>query len=316
MIDPLGPDYSSETLELSGGDFATLVSLPANPDVPPQGAFLYLHGFVDYFYQDHLARHISDLGWAFYAVDLRRYGRSLRPGMEAWYTNDLTEYYEELDACRDRITADGHDTVVMMGHSTGGLIATIWAHDRRMKRPIDGLILNSPWLDLQEPWLVRTLGTWVIRGIGRVLPLARVPQKLSSIYTQSIHRTAKGEWDFNPRWKPLTAQPVKFGFLAAVRREQGRLHQGMAVDVPVLQLRSGASRLNLKGWEEAAQHADTVLDVQQMQQWLPAVGTDTTDIALQGAVHDVLLSAPPVRQRALAEIDHFLDRIASQANPR
>ena len=79
---------------------------------------------------------------------------------------------------------------------------------------------------------------------------------------------------------------------------------------------SGASRLNLKGWEEAAQHADTVLDVQQMQQWLPAVGTDTTDIALEGAVHDVLLSAPPVRQRALAEIDHFLERIASQTHPR
>lgn len=311
MIDPLGPDYSSETLELRGGEIATLVSLPAKQDVPAQGAFLYLHGFVDYFFQDHLARHITNLGWAFYAVDLRRYGRSLRPGMEPWYTDDLTEYYEELDACIARIRADGHERVVMMGHSTGGLIASIWAHDRRMQHPIDGLILNSPWLDAKEPWLLRTLGTWVARAIGKVRPLSVYPQKLDSVYSQSIHRSAKGEWDFNPRWKPLTPQPVKFGFVAAVRREHARLHKGLDVNVPVLQLRSARSRLDLKGWEEEAQQSDTVLDVEQMRAWLPSIGEDTTDVALDGAMHEVLLSAPPVRQRAFQEIDGFLGRIAT-----
>ena len=47
-----------------------------------------------------------------------------------------------------------------MGHSTGGLITSLWAG----KNPgrIDGLILNAPWLDLQGLAMVRTLGSPVI----------------------------------------------------------------------------------------------------------------------------------------------------------
>lgn len=304
MEDVLGPDYSSEQLDLAGGHFATLVSLPAQGT--PRGAILYIHGFVDYFFQDHVARHFADQGWAWYALDLRRYGRSLRPKQEPWYTADLTEYYEELDLATARIRAHGHDRVVLMGHSTGGLISSIWAHDRVASRPIDALVLNSPWLDLQESWFNRTVGTWLIRAVGRIRPLMNVPQDLSGIYPQSIHKSAYGEWDFDPRWKPLTPQQVKMGFLATVRREQARLHRGMDVRVPVLQLRSDRSRLDLKEWHDDALGADTVLIVEQMAQWLPKLGSDVTDIPLPGALHDVMLSAEPVRQEAMDQIDRWL----------
>ena len=40
---------------------------------------LYLHGWNDYFFQTHVADYLTDLGYDFYAVELRRYGRSLRP---------------------------------------------------------------------------------------------------------------------------------------------------------------------------------------------------------------------------------------------
>ena len=43
-------------------------------------AVLYLHGWNDYFFQTHLADYLSDIGYDFYALDLRRYGRSMRPG--------------------------------------------------------------------------------------------------------------------------------------------------------------------------------------------------------------------------------------------
>jgi pimeloyl-ACP methyl ester carboxylesterase len=57
---------------------ATLVRrLPANRS---RTAVLYVHGWNDYFFQTHLADHLTDLGFDFYAVDLRRYGRSLRRG--------------------------------------------------------------------------------------------------------------------------------------------------------------------------------------------------------------------------------------------
>lgn len=306
MEDVLGPDYEVETLALVGDQLATLISLPANADVSPKGAMLYLHGFVDYFFQDHVARHFAAQGWAWYAVDLRRYGRSLRPKQEPWYTNELTDYYEELDLAIGRIRADGHQRIVLMGHSTGGLISAIWAHDRRESRPVDALVLNSPWLDLQEPWITRTLGTWLIRGLGRIRPLMNVPQGLAGIYTQSIHKSARGEWDFDPRWKPLTSQPVKMGFLAAVRREHARLHRGLDVGVPVLMLRSDKSTPRLSTWHDDASISDLVLNVEQMKQWLPKLSSDVTDVPLPGAVHDVMLSAEPVRERAMLEIDTWL----------
>ena len=307
MPDSLSPEYTVETLPLKDDAVATLVSLPAAPSVPPRGAMLYLHGFVDYFFQDHVARYFTAHGWAWYALDLRRNGRSMRNGDERWYTKDLTEYYEEIDLAIERVQADGHADIVMMGHSTGGLTASIWAHDRRKNLPISALVLNSPWLDLQEPWFTRTIGTWVIRAVAKVAPQATAPQGLAGPYAESLHRDALGEWAFDTRWKPLQPVPVKLGFLASVRAQQARLHCGLDVPVPVLMLRSARSRLGLKAWHTDAHSADTVLDVEQMQHWRPAIGRDVTDVPLEGALHDVMLSREPVRSRALESIRTWLD---------
>lgn len=301
-----GPDYRVETLDLEGGHIATLVSLPAASNVPPRGAMLYLHGFVDYFFHDHVARYFADHGWAWYALDLRRNGRSLREGDEPWYTGELAEYYEEIDLAIQRIQADGHASIVMMAHSTGGLTASIWAHDRRHNLPISALVLNSPWLDLQKSWIERTVGTWLVRGLGAVRPLMNYPGGFKGVYSRSLHNSAKGEWAFDTTWKPLTDLPVKMGFPATVRRHHARLHKGLDVPVPVLQLRSDKSRVDITQWEPEAHSTDIVLDVEQMKHWLPSIGKDVTDVPLTGAMHDVFLSKQPVRERALETIETWL----------
>ena len=58
---------------------------------------LYLHGFVDYFFQAHLAEFFNSEGLGFYAVDLRRHGRSLRPHQLPNFTQDLDEYLKDDD---------------------------------------------------------------------------------------------------------------------------------------------------------------------------------------------------------------------------
>lgn len=307
MHDHAAPDYHVETLNLNGGNVATLVSLPANANVPLRGAIVYLHGFVDYFFHDHVARYFTERGWAWYALDLRRNGRSLRDGDEPWYTGDLTEYYEEIDLAVQGIQGDGHSTIVMMAHSTGGLTASIWAHDYRDRLPISGLVLNSPWLDLQFSWLQRTVGTWLVRGIATVLPSLNYPGGFKGVYSQSMHNSAKGEWAFNTTWKPLKNLPVKMGFPATVRRQHARLHKGLDVPVPVLQVRSDKSRVDIVEWEEAAHSTDIVLDVEQMKRWLPVIGKDVTDVPIPGATHDVMLSKQPVRERALETVDSWLN---------
>src|SRR5215210_3239766 len=89
-------------------------------------AVLYVHGWNDYFFQTHLADHLTDIGFDFYALDLRRYGRSLRRGHLRGFITDLDDYAVELDAAADLIAED-HDELLLIGHSTGGLITALWA---------------------------------------------------------------------------------------------------------------------------------------------------------------------------------------------
>lgn len=58
----------------------------------PAFAFLAVHGWNDYFYQTELARYVDSIGGAFYAVDLRKYGRSLREGQTFGYIRDFASH--------------------------------------------------------------------------------------------------------------------------------------------------------------------------------------------------------------------------------
>ncbi|GAB3943960.1 hypothetical protein GCM10027614_33380 [Micromonospora vulcania] len=156
--DVLGPPYERQTIELGTDDegpvVATLVRRRA--ERPTGRAVLYVHGFVDYFFQTHLADFFAERGWDFYALDLRKYGRSLLPHQTPNFCQDISDYFPELDAAAEIIRADhGHDTLLAMGHSTGGLIISLWADARRDAGTVDGLVLNSPFFDLNAPWAVR-----------------------------------------------------------------------------------------------------------------------------------------------------------------
>lgn len=59
---------------------------------------LYVHGWSDYFFQKRLARFWTARGARFFALDLRKYGRSLRDGQTPGYTADLGVYDADLAA--------------------------------------------------------------------------------------------------------------------------------------------------------------------------------------------------------------------------
>lgn len=136
------PDAPTYALEPEGSLAAVLVRRNE-----PSGAraVLYVHGWNDYFFQTHLADEMAALGYDFYAVDLRRYGRSLRKGQLAGYITDLRDYFVELDAAVQIVRDEGHDDIVLMGHSTGGLTASLYANER--PGVCSALVLNAPWLE-------------------------------------------------------------------------------------------------------------------------------------------------------------------------
>jgi alpha-beta hydrolase superfamily lysophospholipase len=306
VIDVLGAPYTAETIELPADDegavVATLVRRGADSGASRK-AVLYVHGFCDYFFQTEYAEWWTERGYDFYALDLRKYGRSLRAHQTPNYVTDLRDHWPELDAAWQRITErDGHDHVVLSAHSTGGLLLPLWVADRRPD--IRGLVLNSPWFDLQGSLFERTIGTRVIQEVGSRRPMTVLPRTVSGVYGQSLHDDFDGEWGFNLAWKPADSWPVRLGWLAAIRRGHAQLHRGLGIDTPALVLssaRSGAPR----EVDEVAHTRDIVLNVNQIRQWAPALGSHITSVAIPGAKHDVVLSRPDVRKHVYDELDRW-----------
>ena len=316
----LGGDFQARTIALRpdahGDVVATLVRLPARAN-PGRGSLLLVHGWADYFLQGELAGQLAELGFDVYGLDLRRYGRSIRPGQELNYSTDMHDYFEELDAAVQLIRAEpGYSRLVVFGHSTGGLITSLWAHARRADGIVDGLVLNSPWLELAEPWHLRVLASPFIQLLGRVSPMYALRPTSSTAYGESLHKDYHGEWDYRLDWKPLPAVPVRAGWLAAVRRAHGELHRGLAVAGPVLVMHSDKSLLRQLKWTEPIMRADAVLDVEQINQWAPKIGPNTETAVIPGGMHDLFLSAAPVRANALATVTAWLDKnFPAPANP-
>jgi alpha-beta hydrolase superfamily lysophospholipase len=305
-VDILGPPYTVETIVLApdaeGAVEANLVRLRA--DRPTGRAVLHVHGFCDYFFHTEYAQWWASRGYDVYALDLRKYGRSLREHHTPGYVDNIAEYFEELDAAWSRITGrDAHDHVVLSAHSTGGLTVALWA-DARGRDLLDaglaGMVLNAPWVDMHGPFWLR-LGTRVVKQLGSYQPKREIPRTVNGLYGRSLHRDHDGEWDYDLAWKPLESWPVYVGWLRAVRRAHARLHRGLDLGCPVLVLTSTATARPTEMSEEVHTR-DIVLDVTQIRRWATALGRHVTVIAIEDARHDVVLSRPQPRSRAYREL--------------
>ena len=313
--DVLGAGYERQVLELGAdpdgeGDIAAvLVRRTPRPAETVGGVALYVHGFSDYFFQTGLADFFAARGLAFHALDLRKSGRSRRPDQTAHYVSDLALYDAELDGAM-RVLAAEHPglPVVAVAHSTGGLILPLWLDRRRARTggtaPVAGLVLNSPWFDLQGRPLHRGPVTQALRVLAKVRPLRRLPPGPTG-YGATLHTSGTGEWDFDVAYKPLAGFPVTFGWLNAVRRGHARLHRGLDVGVPSLVLRSDRTRYG-STYSPEDDRADTVLDVRQIARWAGCLGGETTVVPIPGARHDVFLSLPEVRAEAYRRLDAWL----------
>ncbi len=307
VVDILGEPYRAETLELpadeEGEVVATLVSRRAA--APTGKAVLHVHGFCDYFFQTVAADFWVARGYDFYAIDLRKYGRSLRPHQTPNFAQDLAEYFPELELARQIITErDGHGHLVLSGHSTGALIGSLWLDAQQV--PVRAVVLNSPWLDLNGSFWLRTAGTRAIDQVGARRPYQAIRRTVTGLYGRSLHRDHDGEWDFDTAWKPLDSWPVFAGWLRAIRRGHAAVHRGLRIDVPMLVLMSAHS-VRPRTWEPAVDSSDIVLDATLMARWVHKLSRHVTLVRIDGALHDVTLSREPARRAVFEELSRWLD---------
>ncbi|MBT0769523.1 alpha/beta hydrolase [Kineosporia sp. J2-2] len=321
--DVLGHGYQQHTFELGpdpdgeGEVAGVLVRREPRPGEEVRGVVLYLHGFSDYFFQTGLADFLAARGFAFYGLDLRKCGRARRPGQTAHYSRDLRQYDAELDRALALVGEERPGLpVTLVAHSTGGLIAPLYLHRRRaagLTTPVAGLVLNSPWFDLQGKAVLRGPGTWLLRVLGLTAP-TRVFRLPPSVYGGTLHVSGTGEWEFDLAMKPLEGFPVTAGWLDAVRRGHAQLHRGLDVGVPSLVLRSDKSHFSAE-YSPASDRGDGVLDVRQIARWAGCLGSETTVTPIPDARHDVFLSLPEVREHAYQVTGDWLDRHSSVLQP-
>lgn len=281
---------------------------------PSGRAVLYLHGFSDYFFQVHLAEAYLTHGYHFYALDLRRHGRSLHPWQTPNFCTDLREYYADIDAAI-RIIGEEEERpwLLLNGHSTGGLIAALYAHEGRQRDRINALFLNSPFFALNVTWLQRPLAT-LLAALGRLFPKIAIRGTLSPLYGRSLHRAYCGEWEFNRAWKPLEGFPTYAGWLRAIMIAQRRLRAGLSIACPILIMHASRS-VRSRVWNDQIVRGDAVLNVAHMRRYGPRLGPQVTLIAIENALHDLTLSAAPVRERVFTALFAWLACQEAQSKP-
>ncbi|MDP9984063.1 alpha-beta hydrolase superfamily lysophospholipase [Pseudarthrobacter oxydans] len=324
--DILGDDFEACTVAAAGPDgverTATLVrhvpgagtaagGAPAGKGEAGGGrprAVLFLHGWSDYFFNEELAEFWTGQGFAFFALDMHNHGRSLHAGAPGGYVADLDDYDAEITAAIGIIAslhsdAEAAPTVALMGHSTGGLIAALWAS--RHPGMVSQLILDSPWLEMHGSPAVRRAARTMVEPLARFRPEAviRLPER--GFYWRSISSAAEGEWTLDDNYRPPRAFPVRAGWLSAVLSGQSRVARGLNIDVPILVLISGASATGMF-WKESMRRTDAVLDVNTIALRALSLGRTVTLERIDGALHDVFLSAPRVRADAYARLARWL----------
>ncbi len=271
-------------------------------------AILYIHGFVDYFFQDHLSDWANSIGFNFYAIDLRKYGRSILDHQKPNMTRNLKDYYEEIKLTIEIIRQeDKNNNLVLLGHSTGGLISSLFTHDFRDESLIDLLILNSPFFDFNKPKFFKRSVLPLVARLGLRFPSIPSPEGLKDGYVKSIHKDFHGEWDFDFKFKPVKGYKINFGWISAIYYAQKRLQKGLKIECPTMVMYSSNS-VTPGNYNEKMKLADAVLNVKDISRFATSIGENVKLLEITNGVHDLILSEKEVRNTVFEEMTSFIKR--------
>jgi alpha-beta hydrolase superfamily lysophospholipase len=170
---------------------------------------------------------------------------------------------------------------------------------------VNGLFLNSPFLNSGVPLGVQAFLNPALRFISGRRPAAASPRTLSGRYCQSLHVDYGGEWDFNKEWKSTAGTRLRLSWLAAVHDGQRLVRAGLRIEVPILVM-CGAASCSSKASLEEIRCSDSVLSVDSIFKLSTRLGENVMSVRIKDACHDVLLSRPAARERALAVLDRWM----------
>ena len=271
-------------------------------------AYLYVHGFNDYFFQSEMGERFVDSGFNFYAVDLRRYGRSLEPWQYPFDVRNQREYFADIDSALAQMRRDGNTDITLSGHSTGGLTVALFAAEKGARCGVKRVVTDSPFLEWNFPAFMRNVAIPVVGFLGQLAPEAKIKQSRCDGYAYSLLKNHHGQWEYDTVWKMVYSPPVTAGWLHSIDRAQSDLmKKAEHITVPVLVMHS-SRRVEGCGWTPEFQKGDAVLNPHELQKRGMKLGQKSTRqvSTITDGMHDLILSEPASRESAYDTIFRFI----------
>ena len=306
--DILGNNYMYTTIKLPN-DYSGEVKATVIKKLPPQvsdKSILYIHGYNDYFFQSEMGDKFVNHGYNFYAIDLRKYGRSIINKATQFEVRDLSEYFSEIDSAIHIIKENHSSNIILMGHSTGGLIASYYMLKTQNRECIDAMILNSPFLDFNLSEFEEDYLLPLVSVVSTAVPSIKISQNSNDAYAQSLLSQYHGEWKYNTEWKLPLSPDVTTGWLGAIYKAQRTLHIDANIKVPILLIRSNISVYGNE-WDKDFNRGDAVLDVNDISYYGRKLGPNVKELVVKEGLHDIILSRKPIREAVYKYMFNWLE---------
>lgn len=307
------PAARESTFALVDGHAIRRIDWPG-ADGGQRGSILFLPGRGD-FYEKYLEtlEQWHRAGWRVTAADWRGQAGSGRLGNDAvtGHVDDFSDWTADLAHLWTAWKAATPGPHILAGHSMGGHLV--------LRALVDGLvapdaaILSAPMVGMAGPPLplgVLHAAARLMTKVGKPTRPAwkwsekpgEMPADRSDLLTHDGARYADELW-WREQRPELVMGPGSWGWVERAYASSRRLEERGAMEkvlVPVLVVSTAADRL--------VSHASAVRAAQRLPKGeLIAFGDE--------ARHEILREVDPVRERALAGMTEFLDRVAPQENP-
>lgn len=271
---------------------------------PTHKGYLYIHGFNDYFFQSEMGERVVDSGYHFYAVDLRRYGRSREPWQYPFNIRDQKEYFADIDSALSQMRRDGCTDITLTGHSTGGLTVILYGVERGARCGVNRIVTDSPFLEWNFSAFMRNVVAPTAGFFGKIAPNGKIKQGHCDGYAYSLLKQYHGEWEYNTDWKMVYSPPVTMSWVGAIDAAQGAVMKKYRnLTVPVLVMHS-SRKVDGCNWTPDFQNGDAVLDPAMLQKRGEKIGA--TVCTIDSGLHDLILSRRHVRDAAYDTIFQFI----------
>lgn len=271
-------------------------------------AYLYIHGFNDYFFQKEMGERFVDSGFNFYAVDLRRYGRSWQPWQYPFNVRNQKEYFEDIDSALSVIRKDGNTDITLSGHSTGGLTVAYYAACMKDDKKVDRVVTDSPFLEWNFSPFMRNIAIPVVGFFGNIFPNVKIKQGHCDGYAYSLLKQYHGEWEYNTDWKMVYSPPVTMSWIKSINNAQSNLMRHHSdIKVPILVMHS-SRKIDGCNWQPVFQTGDAVLNPFDLQKRGEKLGSQRQVCAIDSGLHDLILSSLKHREAAYDTIFNFISK--------